>query len=129
MEPTTQGTRRFEGTYNAEPTQVGRARRALADLLDGCPAADAATLIASELATNAVLHSASGHGGRFTLRAEIHPSCVRIEVEDAGGPWNQPRHGDGRPHGFDVIEAFAGHRNWGITGDTTGRTAWARIQT
>jgi hypothetical protein len=43
--------------------------------------------------------------------------------------WNQPRHGDGRPHGFDVIEAFTGHHNWSINGDTTGRTAWARIQT
>jgi anti-sigma regulatory factor (Ser/Thr protein kinase) len=123
------GARRFEGTFSAEPAQVGRARRALAQALDGHPAADTATLIASEFATNAVLHSASGRGGKFTLRAEIGPGCVRVEVEDAGGTWNQGRHGDGRPHGFDVIEAFAGHENWGILGDPAGRVAWARIVT
>lgn len=128
MEAAAEGIRRFERTYSAEPTQVGRARRALAQALDGCPAADTAALIASEFATNAVLHSASGHGGKFTLRAEIGPAYVWVEVEDAGGPWNQARHSDGRPHGFDVIAAFTGHENWGIDGDATGRIAWARIE-
>ena len=63
--------RRFQGTYRAEPAQVGRARRALAEALGGCPLADDAALIASELATNSVLYSASGNGGEFTLRAEV----------------------------------------------------------
>jgi hypothetical protein len=49
------GTRRFQGTYSAEPAQVGCARRALAQAFDGHPAADTVTLIASEFATNAVL--------------------------------------------------------------------------
>jgi anti-sigma regulatory factor (Ser/Thr protein kinase) len=122
-------TRRFEETYKAEPAQVGRARRALTQALDGCPAADTAALIASEFATNAVLHSASGRGGKFILRAEISPGGVRVEVEDAGGPWHQARHCDGRPHGFDVIEALTGHENWGLSGDIAGRVAWARIET
>lgn len=123
------GTRRFQVTYSAESAQVGYARRALAQALDGHPCVDDAALIASELATNAVLHSASGQGGKFTLRAEIHASYVRVEVEDAGGPWHQPRHGNDRPHGFDVIEAFTGRGNWGIDGDVTGRVVWARIIT
>jgi anti-sigma regulatory factor (Ser/Thr protein kinase) len=121
------GARRFQDTYSAEPAQVGHARRALASLLDGCPAAADATLIASEFAANSVLHSASGHGGKFTLRAEVHPAYIRIEVEDAGGPWNPATHGDGRPHGLDLVEAIAGPGNWGIQGETTGRVAWARI--
>jgi anti-sigma regulatory factor (Ser/Thr protein kinase) len=121
------GTRRFQGTYSAEPAQVGHARRALAQALDGHPAADAATLIASELATNAVLHSASAHGGKFTLAVEIQAGYVWVGVGDGGGPWNRMPHRDGRAHGLDVVEAIAGSENWGVDGDTDGRVAWARI--
>ncbi len=123
------GTRRFHGSYSAEPVQVGHARRALAQALDGHPSADTATLIASEFATNAVLHSASGHGGKFTLCIEIHEDYVWIGVGDAGGPWSPARHGDGRPHGFDVVEALTGAANWGIDGDADGRITWAKIVT
>jgi anti-sigma regulatory factor (Ser/Thr protein kinase) len=44
-------------------------------------------LVASELAANAVLYSAS-RGASFAVRCEIAPGCVRIEVEDLGGPGN-----------------------------------------
>ena len=87
------GTCRHTGTYPAEPRQVGLARAALAGWLGGCPQADEAILIASEFATNSVLHSASRHGGAFTLRAEVGQDRVRIEVEDGGGPCPT---GDGR---------------------------------
>ena len=87
------GTRRHTGTYPAEPRQVGLARAALAGWLGGCPQADEAILIASEFATNAVVHSASRHGGAFTLRAEVGQDRLRIEVEDGGGPCPT---GDGR---------------------------------
>ena len=79
------GTRRHTGTYPAEPRQVGIARAALAGWLGGGPQADEAVLVASEFATNSVLHSASRHGGAFTLRAEVGRDRLRIEVEDAGG--------------------------------------------
>ena len=121
------GTRRYTGTYPAEPAQVRHARAALAALLRDCPRADDAILIASEFATNSVLHSASRDGGEFTLRAEVRQDDVRIEVEDAGGPWRDGPRDDGRPHGFDVVAAIAGPENWGIDGDTRGRTAWAML--
>jgi anti-sigma regulatory factor (Ser/Thr protein kinase) len=81
--------------------------------------------VASEFATNSVLHSASCHGGAFTLRAEVQQGNIRIEVEDAGGPWRGGVRDDGRPHGFDVVAAIAGAGNWGIDGDVGGRVAWA----
>ncbi len=121
------GTRRYTGTYPADPAQVRHARAALAALLDGCPCADDAILIASEFATNSVLHSASHDGGEFTLRAEVHPDHVRIEVEDAGGPWCAKPREDGRPHGFDVVDAIAGPQNWGVDGNARRHTAWARL--
>jgi serine/threonine-protein kinase RsbW len=120
------GTRRHTGTYPAEPSQVRHARAALAGWLGGCPRADEAILIVSEFATNSVLHSAS-RGGTFTVRAEITSDCLRIEVEDAGGPWRDGPSDDSRPHGFDVVTAIAGPGNWGIEGDTSGRIAWARL--
>ena len=121
------GTRRYTGTYPANPAQVRHARAALAALLDGCLSADDALLVASEFATNSVLHSASRDAGEFTLRAEVHPDYVRIEVEDAGGPWHCGPSDDGRPHGFDVVDAIVGSRNWGVDGAVCGRIAWARL--
>jgi anti-sigma regulatory factor (Ser/Thr protein kinase) len=121
------GTRRHTGTYPAEPRQVGIARSALAGWLDGGSQADEAVLIASEFATNSVLHSSSRHGGAFTLRVEVSQDRLRIEVEDAGGPWRGGPRGDGRPHGFDVVAALAGPGNWSIDGDDRGRVAWARL--
>jgi anti-sigma regulatory factor (Ser/Thr protein kinase) len=46
---------------------------------------EAVVLIVSELASNAILHSAS-QGEFFTVRAELHPDYVWIEAEDLGGP-------------------------------------------
>lgn len=121
------GTRRYTGTFPAEAAQVRHARAALAALLDGRPLADDAILVASELAANSVRHSSSRDGGEFTLRAEVHPDHLRIEVEDAGGPWRAGPRDDGRPHGFAVVEGIAGPRNWGVDGDASGRVAWARL--
>ena len=103
------GTRRHTGTYPAEPGQVRLARAALAGWLRGWPQADEAILIASEFAANSVLHSSSRDEGEFTLRAEVRLDRLRIEVEDAGGPWR--RRGccdDGRPHPrFNLVTAIA----------------------
>ena len=93
------GTRRHTGNYPAEPRQVGIARTALAGWLGGGPQADEAVLVASEFATNAVLHSASRDGGAFTLRAVVGRDRLRIEVEDAGGPWQGGARGQDVPPG------------------------------
>ena len=119
--------RRHTETYPAEPRQVGLARAALAGWLRGVPQADEAILIASEFAANSVLHSASRDSGAFTLRAEVRADRLRIEVEDAGGPWRDGPRDDSRPHGFDVVNAIAGPENWGVDGDARGRTAWATL--
>ena len=101
-------------------------RRAVARHLAGCPAVDDATLIASELAANAILHSAS-RGQFFTVRAELYPDHVRVEAEDLGGPWRH-REPDYRPHGLDVVEALTGPDGWGIETTTDGgRIVWARL--
>ena len=75
---------RHTATYPGRADQVHRVRRAVARHLAGCPAAADAVLIASELASNAILHSRS-KTGYFTVRAELHPDHVRIEAEDDAG--------------------------------------------
>jgi len=105
---------------------VRHVRRAVARHLAGCPAVDDAVLIASELAANAILFSRS-RTGHFTVRAELHPDHVRVEVEDLGGPWRR-RQPDSRPHGLDLVEALIGPDGWGVETTTDGgRVVWARL--
>jgi hypothetical protein len=117
---------RYQHKFHGQADQVGRVRRDIARHLAGCPAADDAVLIASELAANSVMHSASA-GEFFTVRCETHPGYIWIEVEDLGGPW-QPTQPDGRPHGLDIITALAGPDNWGADTTSDGdRIVWARL--
>ena len=117
---------RYQRTFHGQPDQVSQVRRDLARHLAGCPAASDAVLIASELAANAVLHSASA-GEFFTVRCQARPGWVRIEVEDLGGPW-QPRQPGSRPHGLDIITALTGPGGWGTQAAGDGdRIVWAQL--
>ena len=115
--------------FPARADQVGRARKFLALALEGCPVADDAVLVLSELASNSVLHSGSRRpGGAFTVRAEVqYGDHVRVEVHDEGGPWaGRPSTGDGRPHGLAIVRSLAADS--GTDGNAlTGWIAWARL--
>ena len=117
---------RFTGVYRGRADQVRHARRAVARHLAGCPAVDDAVLVVSELASNAIVHSAS-RGEFFIVRAERHPDYVWVEAEDLGGPWCHGQSED-RPHGLDVVEALTGPDGWGIEPTSDGRrVVWARL--
>jgi serine/threonine-protein kinase RsbW len=117
-----------EQALPARHDQVGVARAFISAILAACPAADDAVLCVSELATNAVLHSASRTpGGTFTVRAAIFDDHVRIEVEDNGGSWDEHPHRDSRPHGLDIVRELAAA--CGRDGSPlTGWVAWARLE-
>jgi anti-sigma regulatory factor (Ser/Thr protein kinase) len=116
----------YAAVFRGRPDQVARARGAVARNLAGCPVADDAVLIASELATNAVVHSGS-RGQFFAVRCLVRGSSCRVEVEDCGGLWRPGPRDPSRPHGLDLVEALAGPGNWGVTGDSSGRVVWARL--
>jgi len=113
-------------TFAATPASVRQARRLLADLLVGSPACADAVLCLSELATNAVLHSASARpGGTFAVHAEATGDGFRVEVRDAGGIWDArpPDENDG--HGLAIVAALAAR--WGVIGGDAARTVWFEI--
>src|SRR5437879_258903 len=99
--------------FPGEAGQVRAARRFVAGVLNGCPAADDALLCVSELATNAVLHSRSGRpGGRFTVCVRARAASVRVAVADEGGPWGQQRDsGEQSGRGLLIVRALASR--WG----------------
>ncbi len=75
--------RAFEGTRD----QVAEVRRFVSCLLEECPAREALITCVSELSANAVVHTASGCGGFFTVEVACPRSGVaRVSVTDAGGP-------------------------------------------
>lgn len=113
--------------FPGEAGQVGAARRFLAGLLHGCPAAGDAAVCVSELATNAVLHSRSGRpGGRFSVCVALQPGSVRVAVADEGGPWRPERNGDGQSgRGLLIVRALASR--WGREENEAGRTVWFEI--
>ena len=116
----------YQRTFPGRADQVGLVRRDIAGHLAGHFAAGDAVLIASELAANSVLHSASADE-HFTVRCQACPGQVRIEVEDLGGPWH-PGQPDSRPHGLDIIVALTGPDGWGTRITRQGnRIVWGRL--
>lgn len=76
-------SRLFRGT----PDQVREVRKFVRDRFAGHAAVEAAVLAASELATNAIKHSASGSGGGVFLvhLTELSAGHVAVLVTDQGG--------------------------------------------
>jgi serine/threonine-protein kinase RsbW len=73
--------RAFPGT----PRHAGAARRFVAGLLDGSPFRDDASVVLSELFTNALLHTASGGpGGLVIVQVTRWRHGVRVAVTDQG---------------------------------------------
>ena len=87
---------------------------------------DDLVLLASELATNAILHSRSGHPARtFAVRATLYPGdyVSWVEVIDRGRHMDADEHDHEHGRGLAIVAAIAGDGNWGIDGDAASRAA------
>ncbi len=111
--------------------QVRHARDFVRRTLAGFPGADDALLLASELMTNAVVHTASGAGGRFAVTVCRDEDWARIAVHDAGsdsGPVIRPPGRDGESgFGLGLVAMLADR--WGHNGDRRGRVVWFEMRT
>jgi anti-sigma regulatory factor (Ser/Thr protein kinase) len=107
-------------TYPGIPESVPAVRRFVRAILAHSPRVDDLELIAAELATNAIRHTASGReGGTFTITIGQGPGRAWLEVTDLGTvPW-RPAHpnGDGMAEhgrGLEIVAALADQVGYGI---------------
>lgn len=115
-------------TVPGRPERVAEVRRLVRYVVGAAsPIADTAALLVSELATNAVLHTASGQpGGSATVLITEIGGGVRVEVADEGSDQSAPVVlGDiyaSEGHGLFLVQSLADQ--WGYVRDETGTTVW-----
>jgi len=108
----------------AHPTSAGIARRHVAQALAAAPLAelvDTASLLVSEIVTNAVLHA----GTAIELSCRVVGGSVQVKVRDHSAVIPSQRHFDvaattGR--GLGMVELLADE--WGVDADEWGKTVW-----
>jgi anti-sigma regulatory factor (Ser/Thr protein kinase) len=132
----TSGTRHRAGivgsvTIPGSPEQVSGTRAFIARTLDRLPGVDrdAATLLTSELVTNAIQHTDSGTpGGTVTVVVIEVPSGVLVEVVDDGSAGTPVVKGDlyaAEGHGLFLVQQLAAQ--WGYLRDQAGTTVWFHL--
>ena len=120
-------------TVPGSPEQVAGARAFITRTLAGVPGvdSDAATLLTSELVTNAIQHTDSGApGGTVTVVVIGVPGGVLVEVVDDGSAGTPTVKGDllaAEGHGLFLVQALAAQ--WGYLRDPAGTTVWFHLTT
>jgi anti-sigma regulatory factor (Ser/Thr protein kinase) len=123
-------TRQFRGGAD----QVLEVRHWLEDLLPDCAARADVILLASELCTNAIVHSRSGEaGGQFSVDIDWAPALARVVIGDQGSataPAIAPRRGDAvqlgeSGRGLLLVDNVAD--DWGTASRPNRRWVWADV--
>jgi anti-sigma regulatory factor (Ser/Thr protein kinase) len=124
-------TRKSARVFSGREDQVAEARRFVSDVIGDVPVRDEAVLLVSELSTNALVHTASGSGGKFEVTVGLRRRSVRVEVSDGGSASGTPAvrppdalSEDGR--GLGLVEVMADR--WGCAGDEHGRTVFFELR-
>lgn len=126
-------SRSFQGLAES----LSEVRQFTVAVLGNRPGVDLVVLAASELAGNAVQHTASGlPGGQFVVHVAAYADKWQVRVDDEGGD-NEPvlKEPDGDdPDEEELAEAGRGlalvaavSRDWGVLGDHYARAVWADI--
>ena len=116
--------------FRGRQDQVAPAREFVRQVAGCCPVLDEAVLLASELCTNALQHTASGSAGFFEVTVYRGDGSLRVEVSDAGSETAPAARDfeklseDGR--GLEIVCLIA-HR-WGQNGDEYGRSVFFELR-
>jgi two-component sensor histidine kinase len=118
-----------ERRFGSDPTSAAAGRQFVSDATADLSSEtrEQVALMVSELATNSLVHAASG----FKIRIDRSDSRLRIEVSDVGG--GQPRlrsPGISEPHGrgLQIVKALSD--TWGTIerSEQTGKTVWFELR-
>jgi len=119
---------RCRRVFPGDAGELGVMRRWVMSMLPGCSARDDVVLIATELASNAICHTASGRGGWFAVEVRGYRAWLRVAVTDGGAP-QEPRiisdPAGERRRGLLVVSALSVRA--GVRGDDRGRSVWADV--
>lgn len=115
--------------FPGEACKLGLVRRWLASLLADGPAQDEILIVATELATNAIQHTASGGDGYFAVEITARFGTLRIAVAD-GGSTGEPvllasSAADESGRGLLLVRGLS--TRLGVCGDHRGRLVWAEV--
>lgn len=109
---------------------VRQARLFVKQTLGDCPVVEDAVLLVSELATNAIAHTASGRDGKFLVTVYRDQRRARVEVLDAGSDkipvvrsWEDGRESG---NGLAVVDCIA--TRWGHCGGSRRRVVWFELE-
>jgi serine/threonine-protein kinase RsbW len=115
-------TRVFSGSKQ----QIRNVREFVGRVVGGTDVADDVVLLSSELATNAIVHSASGGDGTFTVLVLAEGGLVRVEVHDQGSAEMPAIRESRQPAesgaGLNLVDYIADR--WGFYGGPSGRVVW-----
>ena len=119
----------WQRVFPGEESQLAVMRKWLAGLLPAGSLSDDLAVVATELGTNAIRHTAScAGGGQFIVEVTWHPAAVRVAVTDCGAPAgpriiNDPLSEQGR--GLRLVQGMSALM--GVTGSPGGRQVWADV--
>jgi anti-sigma regulatory factor (Ser/Thr protein kinase) len=120
-------------TIEGHPSQVSAARAFVTRTLAASHLkvdSDAATLLTSEVVTNAIQHTKSGVDGSVTIVVIAVPRGVLVEVIDEGSAGVPIVKGDlyaAEGHGLFLVQQLAAQ--WGYLRDPAGTTVWFHLPT
>jgi len=120
---------RWRRVFPGEERQLGVLRRWLTSLCPACPARDDLAMVANELSSNAIRHTASGRGGWFAVEVAWAGPVVRVTVADSGAA-TEPHVIDdpGSEHGRGLLVVRELSVAMGVCGDDRGRLTWADVR-
>jgi serine/threonine-protein kinase RsbW len=119
---------RWRRVFAGQEPELSALRGWLRSLLPGGPARDDVIIVADELASNAIQHTASGRGGCFAVEVTWSGPLVRVAVADGGAPGGPRMVEDpAGEHGRGLVVVAALSARTGVCGGRAGRLVWAEI--
>lgn len=115
-------------TYPGLPAMVSAARAFVRSMLADSPRIDDAESVTSELMSNSLHHTPSGHGGEVEVTVTTQPGWARVAISDSGtGAWTPSSAGewDEYGRGLLIVEALAD--KFGHDASASGQTTWAEF--